>query len=881
MKMLRVWLKRFTGLFSNDRREQDFDLELESNLQLNIDDNLRAGMNPKEARRNAILSLGGLEPTRQAYRERGTLPLLETVLQDLRFAFRQLFKNPGFAVTAILVLSIGIAASTAIFGLVDAALIKPLPYKNADRLLAVTEKAPLFPQANLSYPDFVDWKKMSDVFNSFDAYTGTGYLLGGSAGTEMVSGARVSSGFFHTLGIAPILGRDFFSGEDVPNGPKTVIVTYSAWQKRFGGRKEVIGQVISLSGVPFTVVGVLPESFHFAPQGAAEFWEPLQAVRECEKQRGCHNLYGVARLKDGISIETARAQMETIAAQLEKQYADSNRGQGASVLPLAQIITGDLKPILFTLFAGALLLLAIACVNVASLLLVRTEGRRREIAVRGALGASRLRLIRQFVTEGSLLVAIAAFVGIVSAQLAMQLLSHLIPANMIAYVPYLQGLRINSHSMLFALATSAFCLMLFSFAPVLHAPASQLREGLAEGSRGSSHSWRRFGAQFVVVELAIAVVLLVGAGLLGQSLYRLLRVDIGFEPDHLATFDIAISEKSYPKDEQVAALLRQIVARVSKMPGVVSASVTSTLPVNFNGNTDWIRFVGRPYDGQHIEVLERDVSAGYFTTLRARLLRGRYFTEEEDASKPHVVIVNESFAKKYFPNEDPVGKQFGDTSLTPKSIRQIVGVVNDVKEGALDSEIVPATYQAINQGPDTYVSLVVRTSTPEGAMLPSLVAAVHEIDTGLGTVGETTMPLRISDSQTAYLHRSAAWLVAGFAMLALLLGTIGLYGVISYSVSQRTREIGVRMALGAQRGTVYQLVLTEAARLAVFGISAGILCALAAATTLKSLLFGVQSWDIATLVTVAFVLGAASLLASYIPAHRAASINPVEALRAE
>jgi macrolide transport system ATP-binding/permease protein len=881
MKFLRVWLKRFTGLFSNDRREKEFNLELESNLQFHIDDNLRVGMSPEEARRQAILKLGGLEPTRQAYRERGTLPSLDALMQDLRFAVRQLVKNPGFALTAILVLSIGIAASTATFGLVDAALIKPLPYKDPGRLLDVTEKAALFPRANLSYPDFVDWKRMSDVFSSFDVFTGTGYLLRGSAGTEMVSGARVSSGFFHTLGITPVLGRDFYSGEDVPNGPKTVIVTYSAWQKRLGGRNDVVGQVISLSGVPFTVVGVLPQNFHFAPRGSAEFWAPLQAENECEKRRSCHNLDGIARLKDGVSIEAARAQMETIAAQLEKQYPDDNRGQGASVLPLAQIITGELKPILYTLFAGALLLLAIACVNVASLLLVRSEGRRREIAVRGALGASRLRLIRQFVTEGSLLVAIASAVGIVAAQLALQLLLHLIPANMVAYVPYLQGLRINSHCLLFALAISVFTLLLFSFAPVLHAPASQLREGLAEGSRGSSHSWRRFGAQFIVVELAIAVVLLVGAGLLGQSLYRLLRVDIGFEPDHLATFDIAIPEKSYPKDEQVAALLRQIVERVSKMPGVESASVASMLPVTYNGNTDWIRFVGRPYDGQHIEVLQRDVSPNYFTTLQARLLRGRYFTEEEDASKPRVVVVNEAFARKYFPNQDPIGQQYGDTSLTPKSIKQIIGVVNDVKEGALDSEIVPATYLPISQSLDTYVSLLVRTSNSEGAMLPSLVAAVHEIDRGLGTIGETTMAIRISDSQTAYLHRSAAWLVAGFALLALLLGTIGLYGVISYSVSQRTREIGVRMALGAQRGTVYQLILTEAARLAIIGISVGIVCALAAATTLKSLLFGVQSWDIATLVTVAFILGAAALLASYFPAHRAASINPTEALRSE
>ena len=880
MKMLRAWLKRLTGLFSNDRREQEFDLELQTNLQLHIDDNLSAGMSPEEARREAILKLGGLEPTRQAYRERGTLPSLETVLQDLRFAIRQLFKNPGFAFTAILVLAIGIAASTAIFGFVNAAFIKPLPYKDPNRLLAVTEKVELLGPANLSYLDYVDWKRLNNSFSSFDVYTGGGFLVNTSGVTEPVDSGRVSAGFFHTLGIAPILGRDFYVGEDVPHGPKTVLITYTSWQNRFGGRKDIVGQAISLDGDPYTIIGVLPADFQFAPLGKAEFWQAIQP-NQCEVRRSCHNLYGVARLKDGVSIQTALAQMETIASQLAKEYPDSNRGQGASVQPLAQIISGSLKPILLTLFAGAILLFAIACINVASLLLVRSEGRRREIAVRGALGASRLRLVRQFVTEGALLVGIAGLLGIAGAQAAMRLLIWLIPADTLQYIPFFRGIGLNLQVMLFAATLSIVTLLLFTLAPLLHAPASQLRDRLNEGSRGSSNTWRRFGSQFVVVELAIAVVLLVGAGLLGQSLYRLLRVDLGFQSDHLATLSISIPEHSYPKNEQAIELVRQIIKRVSSLPGVESASATSVLPVSFNGNTDWIRFAGRPYDGTHIEVNMREVSYNYFTTLRAKLLSGRFFRDDEDASKPLVVIINQSFAKKYFPNEDPLGKSFGDTSLDPKSMKQIVGVVDDVREGALDSEIVPAGYYPFNQGHNSGFSLVVRTSQSEGSMLPTLVSSIHEIDRGIGVSDEITMAERINTSQTAYLHRSAAWLVAGFAVLALLLGTIGLYGVISYSVSQRTREIGVRMALGAQRGTVYQLVLTEAARLAIIGISAGIVCALAAATLLRSLLFGVHSWDIATLASVAFVLGTAALLASYIPAHRAASINPVEALRAE
>ena len=804
------------------------------------------------------------------------------ILQDFRYALRQLRNSPAFASTAILVLMMGICASVSIFAFVDAALIKPLPYSNPNRLVFVTESVPMIPLANLSYPDYLDWKRLNQVFSSMDVYNGTGYLLRTPSGTEPVRGIRVSDGFFRTLGVSPALGRDFYAGEDLPSAPQTVILSYATWQKRFGGRKDVVGEAVSLSGTPYAIVGVLPQGFQFALGGNDEFWTTLHASDSCSIRRSCHGLVGIGRLKDDVSVEMALANMKAIAGQLELQYPKDNRGQGAAVLPLSEVIVKDIRPILLALLGGAGLLLVIACVNVSSLLLVRSESRKREIAVRGALGASRGRLVRQFITEGLVLMAAGGALGLVAADGAMQILTRLISKDMMAGMPYLNGLGLNSHVLLFACVVFIFAAALLSVPPIVRLPLNKMREGLAEGGRGYAGTlWRRFGTNLVVVELAIAMVLLVGAGLLGKSFYRLLHVEIGFQADHLATVQVALSDVSYPKDEQVVAVQKQIIRRVSSLPGVLSAGVSSVLPVSFNGNTDWIRFVGRPYNGEHNEVNQRDVSSAFFSTIRAKLLRGRYFTEADDASKPLVVIINQTLAKKYFPGEDPVGKRIGDTELTPKSIKEIVGVVEDVKDGSLDSEIWPAVYYPFNQDSDTYFSIVVRTSQAEQSILPSLVAAIHEVDPGIGATDEATMVARISDSSTAYLHRSSAWLVGGFASLALLLGVVGLYGVIAYSVTQRTREIGVRMALGAQRGSVYQLILGEAGWLVGAGIAVGLLCSIAAATLIRGLLFGVRSWDAATLASVSAVLAVSAMLASYIPARRAARVDPMVALRYE
>jgi macrolide transport system ATP-binding/permease protein len=882
MRKLRAWLLRFKGVFVKDARERELADEIESHLEMHIDDNIRAGMTPEEARRVAVMKLGGVDQAKEAYRDRSTIPFLENAVQDLRFTLRQLRKNPAFTFTATLMVALGIGASVAIFAFVDAALIKPLPYRDPSRLLFVTETTPVIPRANFSYFDYLDWKKLNRVFESLEVYSQRGYVTASSTGMEMIDGARVSDGFFRTLGVSPFLGRDFYAGEDLPEAPRTMILSYASWQKRFGGKKEIIGQPITVNEIPHTIVGVLPQNFHFAPVENAEFWttlHPGQTAGTCDQRRSCHYLHGVARLKDGVTIEAALADVTKIAKDLEAQYPDSNRGQGATVAPLTEIVVGDVKPILLLLLGGVGLLLLIACINVASLLLVRSETRRRELAVRRALGATRTRLIRQFVVEGLVIVVVGGVAGLVSSHWAMQLLRGLIPQDMMAGMPYLDELGLNSRVLIFAVAISALAAALFSLTPAFRISTLDVRAGMAEGGRGNAAKvWTRIGSKLVILELTTAMVLLVGAGLLGKSFYRLLQVSAGFETKHLITMRVA-APAAYTQDKEAVELARKIVDQVRSLPGVTSVALASTLPLSFNGNTDWIRFVGRAYNGEHNEVNERQVSSEYFTTLQAKLLAGRTFTDAEDLSKPSVVVINKTLATKYFPGKNPIGQRFGDTNL--KSIKEIIGVVDDIREGPLDSEIWPAYYQPLNQSPNTYFSVLVRTATTEESLLPQVSDEIRRIDSRLNISNETTMTQRVNNAPTVYLRRSSTWLVGAFALVALLLGVVGLYGVIAYSVSQRTREIGVRIALGAQRGMVYRLILKEAGVLALAGIVIGLACAIIAASLMRKLLFGTPPWDITTLLSVAAVLGVSALLASFLPARRAASVDPIVALRAE
>jgi predicted permease len=880
MKHLRSFFLRLFAAFSGS--EGDINSEIEANLQLHVDDKVRAGMTVDEARREAILEFGGIAQAKEAWRERRTFPLFENLSQDTRFAVRQLRKNPGFTATAMLMLATGICASVAIFAFVDAALLKPLPYENPERLVGVYESASRCERCNLSYQDYLDWKRLNTVFTSLEIYNHNGATIPTASGARMVPIGRVSAGFFSALGVKPILGRDFSAAEDAAGAPRIALLSYGSWQTTYGGRADIVGQSVILDDTPTTIVGVLPRDFQFAPAEPAEYWIALQPTGECEKRRSCHNLYGVARLKDGKSVEAALSNTQLIARQLEGQYPDSNRGQGAKVLPLSEVISGNIQPLLLILLCGAGLLLLIACVNVSSLVLVRTEGRKREVAVRSALGASPARLSRQFATEGLLLVVAGGGAGLAVSYGAIQLLLKLIPASMLASMPYFLGITLNARVLAFATVISLLAATLFALTPSSRLSKAAWRGDLAEGSRTvAGTSWRRLGSKLVIVELATAMVLLVGAGLLGQSLYRLLRVQLAFHPDHLATLAVNASGKRYDTGAKCVEWARRTLRAIANLPGVKSVGTSSVMVVSYNGNTQWIRFVGKPYSGEHNDVNFRNVSSGYFETLQAKLVRGRFFTDADDLTKRKVVIINRALAEYYFPGEDPLGRQIGDTTLSPKSLKEIVGIVDNIREGALDQEIRPAMYLPFNQHPDSGFDLVVRTAQSPQAILPSLSKAIHDVDADVATVRPITMEDRIHDSPEAYLHRSAAWLVGGFASLALVLGVIGLYGVIAYSVSQRTREVGVRMALGAQRSAVYRMVLQEAGILSAIGIVAGVLCSLASATLIQKLLFETPPRDVPTLAVVAGVLGMASLLASYVPARQAASVNPVEALRAE
>lgn len=869
-------------LLSRDRFRAELDEEMAFHRAEAEKDFLADGKSPEAARRAAMLQFGNPVKLKEKSQEAVAFRI-ETVAQDLSFAMRQLRRNPGFAATAIFILALGIGASVAIFAFVDAALIQSLPYHDPSRLVDVTESIQSYDvRANLSYPDYLDWKRRNSVFSSLDIYNGNGFLMSTPDGPKPMSGVRVSDGFFKTLGVTPILGRDFRPGEDLPGTADNVILSYVGWQRFFGGRTDVIGTKVTLSGVPNTIIGVLPESFDFAPTGGAQFWAPFHAQGTCDPNRACHNLNGIARLKDGVTIATALAQMQSIAAQLEREYPGSNRGQGAFVESLAAGLVGDYRPILLTLLTGAALLLIIACINVASLMLVRSESRRREFALRGALGASRARLIRQFVAEGALLTGLGLLLGVGAAYAGTKLLRGLVPINMAWRMPFLRGVGLNAHVLAFAAIVAAIALCLFAVTPMLRLPAISMREGLQDGGHGSaSRLWRRLGANLVTAELAVAVVLLCGAGLLGKSFYRLLHVVVNFHPDHLAMIRVFLPKTLYPSDQSIITLQQRILARVRGLPGVQSAGMTTVAPLSYNGNTDWIRFVGRPYNGEHNEVNERDVSAGFIPTLQARLLRGRLFTDEESKNGHKLVIINQKLADIYYPGQDPIGQHFGDDGLAPDSIKEVIGVVDNIKEGALDSEMMPAVYYPIFQNEDHLFTLLVRTSQSESSLLPMLASTIHSVDPGLGVVDPSTMEEYIRSSPTAYLHQSCAWLVGGFALVALVLSVVGLYGVVAYSVAQRTREIGVRIALGAPRGSVYAMVLKEAGWLTTIGISMGLVASVGAATLVRKLLFGTSAWDAATLTSVAIVLGGAAMLASFLPARRAAGVNPVEALRAE
>ena len=881
MRIPDILRHRLRSLFSRNSVDRELDEELQYHLEREIEDYTAAGMSPADAARLARQSVCGLAQTRERCRDARRLNPIDNLGKDLAFALRQLRKNPGFTSTAIFVLALGMCASLTIFAFADAALIKPLPYRDPARLVALYETDTMFPRCNLSYPDYLDWKQRNRTLRSLDVFQQNAFVFTTAAGAEPVRGARVSAGFFRTLGVAPALGRDFHPGEDSPQAPPVALLSDTAWRQRYGARRDVVGRTAILDGSPYIIIGVLPREFHFALVGRPDFWTAMQPVRHCDLNRQCHSIYGVARLADGVTPLAALSNLDSIAADLEKAFPESNRGRGVAAAPLAEAIIGDIHPMLMVLLGGAGMLLLIAAVNVAGLVLLRSQNRRREIAVRTALGASSGRLLSQFVTEALALAAGGGILGLALSAWTIQLLRKLLPVGFSMRLPFLDGLSVNGHVSLAAAVIAALAAAILALPPCLGIGSTDLRSSLAEGGRGSAGTvWRRLGSNLVVVELAIAMVLLAGAGLLGKSLYRLMRVDLGIQPDRLVTLEVVAPQTVYSTVPKVLALTRQIEGDLENLPGVKSVGVASGVPITSNGNTTWFHIPGRPWHGEHFDAPERDVSPNYFATLGARLLRGRNFDRHDNQSAPPVAIANRTFARTYFPNEDAVGKQIVEHTGSGVTI-PIVGVVDDIREGPLDEAIPPVLYFPRDQRADLDFMLVARAAGGQGSLLPAMAAAIRKVDPGIVTREGMTMLNRIQDSQSAYMHRSLALLVAGFAAVALLLSVVGLYGVVAYSVNQRNREIGIRTALGASRRSIYRMILSEAGRLIGFGSIAGVGASIAAAGLMRGLLFGVRSWDVPTLAAVAALLAVVALMASLIPARRAASVDPVESLRGE
>ena len=809
---------------------------------------------------------------------------MEIFLQDLRYAIRALTTSRRFTTVSVTTLAMGIAASLAIFTFVDAALVRPLPYRDPGRLVHIFDvrQQQVSSQFEASYPDYLDWKRQNAVFDSLAGYRRNQSVLSGLGAPELVSAASVSDTFLQTLGVKPVRGRDFRPGEDLESAPRTVLISYGWWQRRFGGTNDVMGRTLVLDDAPSTIIGVLPANFHFGPVGNPDVWQALHASGPFAQRRNLHWINVIARLKPGISRATAASAMNTIADRLERQYPLSNRDLRTTVVPLTDVIVGQVRPILVVLLSAVGLLLLIACANVANLLLARSVARRKEIAIRSALGASRGRLIRQMLTEGILLSSASALLGLLFARWMVKAAVALLPADALNSMPYLIDVSLDA-TVLFltfgvAVATGTF----LALAPALQLSGTGAEDALKEAGRGShTVSWRRFASGLVTAEVAIALMLMAVAGLLAKGVYRLLQVDPGFNPRNLITMQVALPNSRYPQPAEQLTFYRMLLGRIAVLPGVKSAGVTDILPVSNGGNTANSRVVGEQVIDEGKEANLRSVDQGYFATLQAELWEGRWFTDADSASAPKRVVVNKTYADLYLPKEGALTKQIVFTFSPTQKPRDIVGVVRDVKEGPLDTPAKPAVYVPFEQAPDQYFSLVARTEQRPEALADTIVGAIQQLDPEIVVYRVQTMDDRIQRSPAAFFHRYPAWLAGSFAIIALLLGTIGLYSVIAYSVSRRTQEIGIRMALGAQRANVLRLVLSQGMNLALPGVAVGIIAGMGAAFALRSLLFGVTAWDPLVFSGVTIILAAVTLLASYIPARQATKVDPMVALRYE
>ncbi|HEX8140372.1 MAG TPA: ABC transporter permease [Pyrinomonadaceae bacterium] len=802
--------------------------------------------------------------------------MMSTLWQDLRYGLRMLRKNPGFAVVAVIALSLGIGANAAIFSVVNAVLLRSLPYDDPDRLVVLREnKPPQFPEFSVAPGNFIDWQKQNTVFEKLAAVRGFPYnLVDAGSEPERLRGARVSAGLFEMLGARPAQGRTFLAEEDQPGHDAVAILSHSLWQRRFGGDPNIVGRSISLNASSYTVIGIMPPTFQF-PDRETEIWTPVAFDEKQAQQHGGHYISVVGRLKPGVTLAQAQTEMSAIAARLAQAYPDTNTGWGVSLFSMQEYESREIKPALLVLLGAVALVLAVACANVANLLLARATVRQREIAIRSALGASRWRVIRQLLTESVLLAIVGGGIGLLLALWGTDLLLALAPENL----PRVKGGTLDMRVLLFTGLITIVTGLIFGLVPALQSSRPNLNETLKEGGRGTTGGQGRVRSLLVVTEVALALVLLVGAGLLIRSFYRLQQVNPGFNPKNALAVSVSLPAKKYGEEEQQAAFFTELIERVSTLPGVVAVGATQSLPIQGDYVLSF-NIEGRPPDAPGTEPSTNyyAVSRDYFRAMGIPLLRGRLFTEQDKKDAPRVCVINETMAKKFFPGEDPIGKRLNVTN-GPERFREIVGIVGDVKQYGLDQPTTAQTYEPYLQTPFSGMTLIVRTEGNPVAFGGSVRSQVLSIDKDQPV--SRIRPLEQIVAESMARQRFAMLLLGIFAVVALILAAVGLYGVMAYSVTQRTHEIGVRMALGAQQRDVLKLVVGQGMILALVGVVIGLVASFALTRVMTTLLFNVSATDPLTFLVIPVLLTLVALVASLIPARRAMKVDPMIALRYE
>jgi putative ABC transport system permease protein len=870
------------NLFRRERVERELDAEVRSYQIMIHDQNAGQGMKSSDANRSARIEMGGPEQLKEEVRSVRAGAWLESVFSDVRFGLRSLRKSPGFTATAVLTLALGIGAVTTIFSAVNATLLRPLPYADDSALIVLNETDSRVGDVSVAYPDFLDWRSMSRTFSQISAANNDGGSLAGLDSPQRVEGYDVSSNFLSSLGVSPLIGRDFQPQEEKPGTAPVMLISYNLWQQRFGGDPAIVGKSVTLDDVSFSIIGVLPSNFRFVDQ--ADYLAPIGLVAKDMMDRGDHgDLVVIGRLAPGTSQAAGFAEIGAMQARIATQFAGQNVKSGVAMTPLREVLFGAIRPEILILFGAVCFVLLIACVNVANLYLVRAASRNREIALRMALGAGRARIARQILTESALISLGGGVAGIVMGLWGMNLLVRVIPMGTFQDM----GLAMDRGVLLFTALTICFVAIAFGVAPAWQASRADVQSALKEGSRGSAGSVAssRLRGAFAIAEMAMAMVLLIGAGLMLKSLENLLHVDGGFRVERVLTGEVDLGSARYNGDAPKINFWRQTLYRVRVLPGVVSAGLGSAIPLTDNHDRTDITFDGmaEPANGAYPHPDLHSISAGYLQTLQVPLLRGRDFADSDTETSAPVVIINHSLAQHYFPDRDPVGQRmaFGHfaTAGPVSKWRTIVGVVADTKLYGMANPSRYEIYLPFRQYAREVMTILVRSAQEPASLAPEMRQAVAQVDSTQALFGVSTMT-ELLDADTAGQH-STLVLLGVFSGLALALAAIGIYGVLSYSTARRTNEIGIRMALGAQRSDVLSLVLGECAWLAGIAVAGGAIAALLLTRLMSKLLFGVHSADPLTFVLAAAILAGVAFLACWIPARRAMRVDPMIALRYE